>query len=107
VLNKLHRDSDAIASYLRALDLNPGETNIRANLALLYEQSNQLDKAEALAQQGLVDQPHHISLLLTAARCARRAKKYQVALDYLHQMPETMTSGFVAPQNLSEAGFTT
>lgn len=85
--NRLHRGDDAKSAYSRAFELKPDDVDIRANLALLYEQSNQLDEAEALATQGLVYHPHHSSLLLTAARCARRNKRLQQALRLLEQMP--------------------
>jgi tetratricopeptide (TPR) repeat protein len=87
-LNKLHLGAQAVNAYIRALKLNPNDQDIRANLALLYEQSNQLELAETLAKQGLASNPRHASLLLTAARCARRQKKLPEALHLLDQMPE-------------------
>ncbi|HVC37829.1 MAG TPA: sulfotransferase [Gammaproteobacteria bacterium] len=86
-LNKLRRDTDAESAYTQALELKPDDPDIRANLALLHEQSNQLDKAEALAMQGLINHPRHASLLLTAARCARRRKQFTDALRLLDQIP--------------------
>ncbi|MDE2236221.1 MAG: sulfotransferase [Gammaproteobacteria bacterium] len=95
VLNRQHRDKDAEAAFQRALKLAPGNPDIRANLALLYEQSNKLEEAENLAQSGLKQHPAHASLILTAARCLRRRKHYRDALSLLNRMTKDADLRFV------------
>jgi tetratricopeptide (TPR) repeat protein len=99
----------AEAAYIKAIELDPACVEAHANLAGMYEQTNRIPQAKAIAESGLalenVRHPQmrsfHFSLLLTACRVARRQERYPDGMQCLDQIALLSPTG----AELQQAGF--
>lgn len=75
----------------RALQQAPTHPGAWANLALLNEQSNRVDEALGMAEQGLARRPEDVSLRLVLGRCLRRRGQMAAARTVLGKLREDGT----------------
>jgi eukaryotic-like serine/threonine-protein kinase len=73
----------AIASYERLLQARPADTQLRYELARLYERKGQLDRAQAELAKVLAAEPKHVDALYWAGRVAIGRRDYQASLEPL------------------------
>lgn len=73
----------AIASYERLVQARPSDTQLRFELARLYERKGQLDRAQAEFARVLEAEPKHVDALYWAGRVAIGRRDYQASLEPL------------------------
>ena len=76
---------DAIAAYTKLAKASPGNTDVQAALADLYEQSGDLAKASEYNQKILAANPKDITATLTMGRLAINSGKPQTSLEPLNR----------------------
>lgn len=83
ILGSIHwRRGDVLAArdcFERALRQSPEHPGAWGNLALLAEQSNRVEEAERMAEEGLARRPQDVTLRLVRGRCLRRRGEFTEA----------------------------
>ncbi|MCX7554345.1 tetratricopeptide repeat protein [Marinicella sp. S1101] len=84
LLNELQETEQAIKCLKHALSLDANEIDAWCELTNLYEKTNDLKQAAAANQQAQQLDSTHPTVMIDAARIARRQKNTEQALDYLN-----------------------
>lgn len=85
ILQRDGRNAEALEKYQRALQLSPDSLDAISNVAALLEKTNRIDEAQVLVDRELPRHPDDPLLLLVAAKLARRAKNFDLAIELLEQ----------------------
>ncbi len=85
VYDKQEKDADALEHFSRVQADSPFYTTTLIQMAFLYEQKGQPDKAEALFDLLLEREPDNVDLILYAGSFLERQKKYEEAATLFKQ----------------------
>ncbi|HET7673933.1 MAG TPA: sulfotransferase [Gammaproteobacteria bacterium] len=97
------REDEAAEAFHRALELAPGASAIRADLADMYEQMNLLDKAAAELEAGFAIDPEYPDLYLVAAKLERRRGNLENAIRNLKALQASTKTGTYDRENHYES----
>ncbi|MCB0806162.1 MAG: tetratricopeptide repeat protein, partial [Bacteroidales bacterium] len=91
---------DAAGMLERAVEYLPERPRIRYNLALIYQQLNQLRKAEAMLKSGLEKTPGHFDLLFALADLYVKQNRFVEAKQFALKLNELYPDNPVGDQIL-------
>ena len=88
VYTRMKQFAKAETAFARALEIAPGDRDVRQNYALLLLNQNKLERARSLYTELLEENPASYEFLMQLAALESKADQFAVAADYLKRAIE-------------------